>query len=41
MDQVVALPIAGESFLLFRDGKVILVDGGYNSGNLVEAIEKA
>lgn len=41
MDKLVALPIAGESFLLFRHGKVILVDGGYNSRSLVAAIENA
>ncbi|MGE8062473.1 MBL fold metallo-hydrolase [Pseudomonas sp. NPDC089547] len=40
MDKLVALPITGESFLLLRDGKVILVDGGYNSRSLIAAIEK-
>lgn len=40
MDKLIALPIKGESFLLFRNGKVILVDGGYNSRNLASALEK-
>ncbi|WP_123528858.1 MBL fold metallo-hydrolase [Pseudomonas fluorescens] len=40
MEKLVALPVKGESFLLFRDGKVILVDGGYNGKVLAGAIEK-
>ncbi|WP_422631501.1 MBL fold metallo-hydrolase [Pseudomonas hunanensis] len=40
MEKLIALPVKGESFLLFRDGKVILVDGGYNGKVLAGAIEK-
>jgi len=40
MEKLIALPIKGESFLLFRNGKIILVDGGYNGKVLAGAIEK-
>lgn len=40
MEKLIALLVKGESFLLFREGKVILVDGGYNGKVLAGAIEK-
>ena len=40
MDQLIALPIKGESFLLSRSGRHVLVDGGYNSAELAEALRR-
>ncbi|HBO2993431.1 TPA: MBL fold metallo-hydrolase [Pseudomonas aeruginosa] len=39
MDKLIALPIKGESFLLRRGGKAVLVDGGYNSRDLASALK--
>lgn len=39
MDRLVALPVAGESFLLDRDGKTVLVDGGYASKPLAKELK--
>lgn len=39
MDRLVALPVAGESFLLHRDGKTVLVDGGYSSKSLAKELK--
>lgn len=39
MDRLVALPVAGESFLLHRDGKTVLVDGGYSSKPLAKELK--
>jgi len=38
MDELIALPIKGESFLLRRGGKHVLVDGGWNGRDLNDAI---
>jgi hypothetical protein len=38
MDKLIALPVSGESFLLRRDDKHVLVDGGYNSRELARAL---
>lgn len=38
MDRLTALPVAGDSYLLQRSGKNILVDGGCNSRELVAAL---
>ena len=40
MDQLVALPIKGESFLLKKGGRYVLVDGGYNSTSLTKALNR-
>jgi hypothetical protein len=37
-DQIFALPIKGESFLMRRRGKSVLVDGGHSGNNLVREI---
>lgn len=39
MEKLIALPIKGEAFLLIRDGKTVLVDGGYNSHDLSRALK--
>ncbi|MBV7488028.1 MBL fold metallo-hydrolase [Pseudomonas sp. PDM30] len=39
MEKLIALPIKGEAFLLIRDGKTVLVDGGYNSRDLSRALK--
>ena len=39
MDHLVALPLAGESFLLYRDDKTVLVDGGYSSKPLAKELK--
>ena len=39
MEKLIALPIKGEAFLLIRDGKTVLVDGGYNSNDLSRALK--
>jgi hypothetical protein len=39
MDRLVALPVAGESFLLHRDGKTVLVDGGHSSKPLAKELK--
>ncbi|HBP6016939.1 TPA: MBL fold metallo-hydrolase [Pseudomonas aeruginosa] len=39
MEKLIALPIKGESFLLRRAGKTVLVDGGYNSLELSRALK--
>lgn len=39
MEKLIALPIKGEAFLLIRDGKTVLVDGGYNSKDLSRALK--
>lgn len=36
--RLIALPVAGQSFLLQRNGKNILFDGGYSSGRLISAL---
>ncbi|RYG36834.1 MAG: MBL fold metallo-hydrolase [Burkholderiales bacterium] len=41
MDRLLALPIPGESFLLQRGGKNILVDGGYGYKALEKALTSA
>lgn len=38
MDRLLALPTSGESFLLQRGGKNILVDGGYGYRTLADAL---
>jgi hypothetical protein len=38
-DMLMALPIAGESFLLRRSGKRVLVDGGYKKDNIAGVLE--
>ena len=38
MDKLVALPVSGDSYLLRRGDKNILVDGGYSSGKLAKAL---
>lgn len=38
MDKLVALPVSGDSYLLQRGDKNILVDGGYSSGKLAKAL---
>lgn len=40
MDQLIALPVAGDAFLLRRAGRVILVDGGKSSGLLIGELTK-
>ncbi|APQ11404.1 hypothetical protein BJP27_07770 [Pseudomonas oryzihabitans] len=40
MDQLVALPVSGDAFLLRRSGRVILVDGGRSSVLLSEELTK-
>lgn len=37
--RLLALPVLGESFLLQRDGKNILVDGGFSSSRLIRALQ--
>ncbi|MGL4315981.1 MAG: MBL fold metallo-hydrolase [Pseudomonas sp.] len=39
MDKLIALPIKGESFLLRRGDRTVLVDGGYNSLDLSRALK--
>ncbi|ATN09678.1 hypothetical protein CRN80_08410 [Pseudomonas sp. FDAARGOS_380] len=39
MEKLIALPVRGEAFLLIRDGKTVLVDGGYNSHDLSKALK--
>lgn len=39
MDRLVALPVAGESFLLNRGGKTVLVDGGHSSKPLAKELK--
>lgn len=38
MNRLLALPVPGESFLLQRGGKNVLVDGGYRSSKLTAAL---
>lgn len=39
IDRLVALPVAGESFLLNRGGKTVLVDGGHSSKPLAKELK--
>ncbi|MBS8274322.1 MBL fold metallo-hydrolase [Thalassospira tepidiphila] len=39
-DELIALPVSGESFLLRRGKHTVLVDGGYNSTTLAKKIDK-
>lgn len=39
-DQLLALPIDGESFLLHRQGRSVLVDGGWKKDNVVGVLAK-
>ncbi|QZA96052.1 MBL fold metallo-hydrolase [Pseudomonas mandelii] len=38
MDQLIALPVFGDAFLLRRAGRVILVDGGMSSARLIREL---
>ena len=38
IDQVLALPITGEAFLLRRQGRTVLVDGGWKKDKIVHAL---
>lgn len=37
-DQVLALPISGEAFLLRRRGHAVLVDGGWKKDNVTRVL---
>lgn len=41
MSSLIALPVRGESFLLAKETKTILVDGGYSARKLFDALKKS